>query len=720
MTTLTREERKLPLWIWHADRERRPAFTLARRFVADRPLNNVVFRAAYTGAVTISVDGAVVFRQEETAGNVDAFRRVDGFPSVLEAGEHEIKLELACTAFVPLAEVNGYLRDRRVGAIGFLEADDWWLVTDDRWEADGDPAAVVCLLGEEPYGDLDDSPEWFVQGGFGDIEAFPIGGYAANAIGTLKAACDGDRLLLLGTCEQDADLATPGSEQLQLFYHLRKQEQWKAMRTAQKAADLARAPYADIDLGREYNCRFQVRNAGANAVKVLWNGAESIAELDNYDGCMTETFEAAGGETFWTLPQGMRYVRLILLGAPGTEIRLEIRFESVHVGLNQVGSLRAEDSILNEIYEVSAHTSRICHQIGLWDGIKRDRLNWTFDFYLAAKSGYFVWDDSKVLRRAVSELGIGTPYGSWMNGICEYTLWWIKTVCEYFFHTGDKSFVLEMKEPLARHAAWIRENMDETAGGIKAPANVLIEWAPLTAEEKSLGLQAIFAMTRNDLRALLEAVPELGFDCDWKLAELDEDRFLLASNGLATSVLGIASGYVSERKARAFLESCELRDPLTPLSAYQLAECYSRHEMHEHACRVIEEIWGGMLKRGATTFWEAYTIDASEDFHDSLTTYTAYGSYRMSLCHAWSSTPIKWISETVLGVQPLEPGFATVVFKPVPVGGIRACEGTVGTPRGPVRVQWRIDERGDLAADIQAPEGIRVIRADAGASSADR
>ncbi|MCD9022915.1 alpha-L-rhamnosidase C-terminal domain-containing protein [Cohnella silvisoli] len=707
----------IPLWIWHEDRESKPHIILSRRFNLKHALRNVTFQAAFTGAATVSVDGQIVARVEEKAGNVDSFMRLKTFPDSLAAGEHEIQLELECTEFIPLVDVNSYLRDRRVGAIAFMQTEGYWLTTDDRWTANGTAAATICRLGEEPFGDLEEGPEWFVRGGFDDIKAFTLADYRVLESNRMLINQDQGRLLITGSYTQDATLDKPEPQNLQLFYHLRKQEQWKIMRDRQKQMNLDSASSLTVDLGKEHNCRFYVNNLAEHPAKIVWNGAESLHELEQYEGCITESFEVLPGQTYYTLPQGMRYIRIYMLGAPNRDYQMLVAFQAIHVDLRQVGSFHSDKGLLDRVYEVSAHTNKICHQIGLWDGIKRDRLNWTFDFYLAAKSCYFLWDDYKVIRRAVSELGVGTPYGSWMNGICEYTLWWLKTVCEYHFHTGDKTFVLEMREPLARHMRWIEANIDSKHGGIKQQSNILIEWTPLSDAEKQLGLQAVFALTRADLQALLAAVPELGLVCDWPLAELEEEAFVSADNQLATKVLGIASGYVSEPKSREFLEQYELQDPLTPLSAYQLAECYSKYGLHERAFRVIADVWGGMLEHGATTFWEAYTLNSDRDFHDSLTTYTSYGSYRISLCHAWSSTPVKWISENVLGVQAIEPGFTSVSFQPVSVSGMRECQGIVNTPHGPIKVQWHLDENDEMLGEIEAPQEITVIRSLKGVSS---
>lgn len=98
-----------------------------------------------------------------------------------------------------------------------------------------------------------------------------------------------------------------------------------------------------------------------------------------------------------------------------------------------------------------------------------------------------------------------------------------------------------------------------------------------------------------------------------------------------------------------------------------------------------------MLDAGATTFWEGIRLTPSSDIHHALTTYTAYDSYRMSLCHSWSSTPVVWIARYVLGIRALEPGYARIAFEPHAIGGLTAARGVIPSPRGLIQVEWKLE-----------------------------
>jgi hypothetical protein len=111
-----------------------------------------------------------------------------------------------------------------------------------------------------------------------------------------------------------------------------------------------------------------------------------------------------------------------------------------------------------------------------------------------------------------------------------------------------------------------------------------------------------------------------------------------------------------------------------------------------------------MLERGATTCWEHYQESLPKGF-------CAAGG--MSLCHGWSAGPTYSLPAHVLGVQPLEPGFAKVLVEPRPAD-LAWASGEVPTPHGLVKVEWsrnpevfrmRLRLPGDCPAKVSLPLG---------------
>ncbi len=67
------------------------------------------------------------------------------------------------------------------------------------------------------------------------------------------------------------------------------------------------------------------------------------------------------------------------------------------------------------------------------------------------------------------------------------------------------------------------------------------------------------------------------------------------------------------------------------------------------------------------------------------------------------------MSENVLGVTPLEPGFKSVRIVPQ-LGHLKWAEGTYPTPMGPIKIRHERAADGSVQSTIDAPEGMNVIR----------
>ena len=86
----------------------------------------------------------------------------------------------------------------------------------------------------------------------------------------------------------------------------------------------------------------------------------------------------------------------------------------------------------------------------------------------------------------------------------------------------------------------------------------------------------------------------------------------------------------------------------------------------------IEDIWGGMIYKGATSFWE--TENGPLDF-----------SLSGSMCHGWSTIPIYVYFRYCLGVYPEKPGFADYKVQPKISNGY-TFKGKFATPQGTIEL----------------------------------
>jgi alpha-L-rhamnosidase len=122
-----------------------------------------------------------------------------------------------------------------------------------------------------------------------------------------------------------------------------------------------------------------------------------------------------------------------------------------------------------------------------------------------------------------------------------------------------------------------------------------------------------------------------------------------------------------------------------------------REQRYDALIDTIRNYWGQQIDAGATTFWEM--------FHPGEARLTR------SHCHGWSAAPTVFLSQHVLGIQPLTPGYDEILIAPKP-GNLTWAHGRVPTPHGPVECHWslagdtctlRIDAASDRPVRVELP-----------------
>ena len=145
--------------------------------------------------------------------------------------------------------------------------------------------------------------------------------------------------------------------------------------------------------------------------------------------------------------------------------------------------------------------------------------------------------------------------------------------------------------------------------------------------------------------------------------------------GFHAQVAALAFGLVPDAEKRRVAETLVRRGMVCSVyyAQYLLEALYAAGCEKEALALMVSDSdrsWLGMLRQGATITMEAWNL---------------YDKPNLDWNHAWGTPPLNIISRYVLGVTPLEPGFAKISVKPQ-VGGLRQMKGLVPTTRGAVKV----------------------------------
>ncbi|MPM57452.1 hypothetical protein SDC9_104274 [bioreactor metagenome] len=141
------------------------------------------------------------------------------------------------------------------------------------------------------------------------------------------------------------------------------------------------------------------------------------------------------------------------------------------------------------------------------------------------------------------------------------------------------------------------------------------------------------------------------------------------------------------------------------------------------ALELARHFYGGMLDLGATTFWEEFNMKWLEnasridelpqpgkfDVHLNSGPQRCYTGLRHSLCHGWGGGVAAFLSETLLGVQALEPGLKTVRITPQ-LGDLEYLDGTYPVPGGDaIRVRIARCASGEIERQITVPDTVALL-----------
>ena len=242
-------------------------------------------------------------------------------------------------------------------------------------------------------------------------------------------------------------------------------------------------------------------------------------------------------------------------------------------------------------------------------------------------------------------------------------------------------------------------------------------------------------LSRNDVTAIhvgLQGLLSWCFECGRRLAVFLQDSELerlcssvrsrllraalpVTANKSASAMLALG-GYQTDGSWHCKNLKINQERDISTFFGYFVLEAKSLCGDLDGAMQLIRNYWGAMLDFGATTFWEDFDLEwtanacpidqipqpGQKDIHGDFGKH-CYTGLRHSLCHGWASGPTAFISEHILGVKPVAPGFSQVEITPA-FAGLEYISGSVPTPYGKIEVEG---EAGKWKCNI--PDGIKLI-----------
>ncbi len=423
-------------------------------------------------------------------------------------------------------------------------------------------------------------------------------------------------------------------------------------------------------------------------------------------------------------PSGFRFVRIDAVDPKLPVALSQVRAVLVLRDAPYVGSFRCNDERLNRIWQVGAYTVHLNMQEYLWDGIKRDRLVWIGDMHPEVSTINAVFGFNEVVPRSLDLTRDVTPVTEWMNGISSYSMWWVLIHEDLWLHHGNREYLEAQKTYLTallkRLTKLIGPDGKEQIDGMR-----FLDW-PSSPNQQGVtaGLQGLLVMTLESGGRLMTTLgdAETARLCAEAAARGHKVVPDVNQSKSGAALLALAGMTDAKKTSDTVLKVGGPKDVSTFYGFYVL-QALAKSGDTDTALNFIRTYWGAMLDFGATTFWEDFNLEwtnnatridelvpaGKKDLHGDCGAY-CYEGFRHSLCHGWASGPTAWLSQNVLGVKPLTPGFKRVRIAPQ-LGNLKWAEGTYPTPLGPIRLRHDRQPDGSVKSKIEAPPGVEVEQA---------
>ncbi len=457
----------------------------------------------------------------------------------------------------------------------------------------------------------------------------------------------------------------------------------------------------------------------------------------------------------WT---AVRYLQLVVRHAPAGLRIHHLGSTFTRYPAEEGGAFTCSDPMLDRLWDIGRYTLQLCMHDGWEDCPGREQRQWLGDAtveFLVGQAGFGpsvnALNRQFLLHAAESQRPDGltqmfAPGDHHTDAVLipDWTLQWILNAEQHWLYSGDLDTIEAIFPAIQRALAWFERQVGRNDLVADLPYWHFMDWAALGRHGEAAALNAQFVGALRAAARLAQALESPRYARRYaalaeRIAAALNARHWDPSRGVYVDVVDPGTGAQDRRVSQhangaAILWGVAPRErwasmidwitdpqrlvftaapPIVPSGEpfdgerhCVLANTFYSHFVYRALCRagrfdlalaLMRDRYGRMLARGATTLWESFDPTAS-------------------LCHGFSATPVYQLSTEVLGVYPLEPGFARFRIAPQLVDLSRA-RGVFPTVRGDIAVAWQRDAHGlemeltvpdGTSAEVEAPQGFRL------------
>ena len=425
---------------------------------------------------------------------------------------------------------------------------------------------------------------------------------------------------------------------------------------------------------------------------------------------------------------GFRYLILTVRDS-ARPLDISVSLRGARYPLDVRAEFESADDRLDGIHRISVRAQECCMIDAYVDCPWREQAQWWGDARVQAANTIHLSGDTRVLARGVRQIGAqaapnGLTYGlgpshAHMCILPDYTLTWVETLWDHYWHTGSTDLIAE-EAGRVRYALSYFEEMAAETGLLPYDDRywLFLDWADIFKEGYPTVYNIMYFDALNAASRLFKLIGRREDSAKYagmaeaqcvrivkRLYDARRDVFhggldwkgRAVKQGTAHAyAMAVVSGLMPEKRdlfiQRELLpltlggtdaggpETCGTDSQISralipsPFFMYYVLEALKQSGYKAEAVDCIRRWWGLFLDRGLST--------TPENWHEL----TGWGS----ACHAWSAHPIVHLHNVVLGVTQASAGWNAISFEPVFCAG-RFARGVTATPKGDVESAWQME-----------------------------
>lgn len=438
-----------------------------------------------------------------------------------------------------------------------------------------------------------------------------------------------------------------------------------------------------------------------------------------------------------------RYLQLQIETANEPLVLEDIDAEFTGYPLVERAWFRSDDPELQEIWDASWRTLRLCANETLYDCPYYEQLQYVGDTRVQAWLIQYLTGDARLPRRAIQDFydsieadfvvpGVNGYSERAARGLTQsrypsrepqsippYSLFWISMLYDDWQWHGDVAHIRPYLDGVRSVFSWFHDHMHDSGMLGFTPGWNFVDHSffgtvyaghdgPADAESRSAVLSLQLAYTYEQAADLMQACGESDDAVRYRdLAEKikhattancwDNRRGLMADTPSKVTysphanIFALLAGAVPEAQQQSLMERIFYDQILQPQPTAYFHFYLDRALERTGPCDVYLETlgpWRRMLSQGLTTF-----VDEPKERSD---------------CHAWSASPAMEMLRIIAGIKPLQPGFRHVEVAPS-LGKLQFIDAGVPLSTGSLIVKLERAGRDGLAGTVTLPQNVTGI-----------